>query len=77
MNKNNLGENIVENQKIKDKNYLKELQRFFDLVDNVKNEKLEKRIIYQMLKCNEIITNIYEKEIHCNKTKIFGKTTKK
>lgn len=50
-------------EKIKNEKYLKELQKFFDLADNIKNEKLKKRIIYQMLKCDEIITQIYENRI--------------
>lgn len=54
---------IEEKRKIKNKKYLKELQKFFDLADNIKNEKLKKRIIYQMLKCDEIITQIYENRI--------------
>lgn len=40
--------------------YLKELQKFFDIVENVKNEDLRMRIIYQMLKCDEVLTNIAE-----------------
>lgn len=55
--------NKLEKQKIQNKNYLRELQRFFDLADNIPNEKLKKRIIYQMLKCDETITKIFEKRI--------------
>lgn len=40
--------------------YLKELQKFFDVVENVKNEDLKMRIIYQMLKCDEVLTNLAE-----------------
>ena len=41
--------------------YLKELQKFFDVVENVKDEKLKMRIIYQMLKCDEVLTKLAEK----------------
>ena len=40
--------------------YLKELQKFFDVVENVKNEDLKMRIIYQMLKCDETLTKLAE-----------------
>lgn len=55
--------NKFEKQKTQNKNYLRELERFFDLADNIPNEKLKKRIIYQMLKCDETITKIYENRI--------------
>ncbi len=46
----------------KEKNieYINSLQKFFDIVDNVDNEKLKLDIIYQMLKCDEILTRIAE-----------------
>lgn len=47
--------------KNKDKQYLFELQKFLDLVDNIENEELKKLIINQMLKCDKCITNIAEK----------------
>ncbi len=50
-------------EKSKDKNYLKELQRFFDLADNIENEKLKKKIIYQMLKCDEALDKLYKNRI--------------
>lgn len=40
-----------------EKNYLKELQKFYDLVDNIKDENLKKGIIYQMLKLEQILKN--------------------
>lgn len=62
-NENLVKKDIFEKEKIKNKSYLKELQRFFDLADNIPNENLRKRIIYQMLKCDETITEIFEKRI--------------
>lgn len=49
--------------KERNKEYLKELQRFFDIVDNVENEELKFDIIYKMLKCDEILTKIAEIEM--------------
>ena len=60
MNKYNF-ESSVENIKRKDKIYLKELQTFFDKVDNVKDEELKKQILYQMHRCEERIIQICKK----------------
>ena len=50
------------NRQWKDNNeeYLKELQKLFDIVDNVKDEELRKRIIGQFLKCDNILTELAE-----------------
>lgn len=56
-------DNDIENKKINDKNYLRELQRFLDLADNIPDESLRKNIIYQMLKCDRTITDIFRKNI--------------
>lgn len=48
--------------KEKNEKYLKELEKFFDIVDNVINEDLKLRIIYQMLKCDKILTEIAEEK---------------
>ena len=55
-------ENMIESREWKEKNkkYLKELQRFFDRVDNVEDEELRKSIIYQMLRCDQVLTDIAE-----------------
>ena len=53
----------VENIKRKDKVYLKELQIFFDKVDNVKDEELKKQILYQMHRCEERIIQICQRSI--------------
>lgn len=42
-------------EKINNKKYLKELQKFYDLTDNIQDEKLKKSIIYQMLKLEKIL----------------------
>ncbi len=58
---------LFENIKIKDEKYLEELQRFLDLADNISNEDLKKRMIYQMLKCDKVLTEIFEKNMKNNK----------
>ena len=50
----------LEKNKWKNKQYLFELQKFLDLADNIKDEKLRKAIISQMLKCDKCLTNISE-----------------
>ena len=52
---------------MKDEKYLEELQRFLDLADNISNEDLKKRMIYQMLKCDKVLTEIFEKNMKNNK----------
>lgn len=37
------------------KEYLKQKQKFFDLVDNINDEKLKKNIVYQMLKLEKLL----------------------
>ena len=55
-----MDKNILENNKWKNKNpqYLFELQKFLDLVDNIENNKLKELVINQMLKCDKCLTNI-------------------
>jgi len=64
----------TENDKIKQKHYTKEwknrnqeylraLDKFFDIVDNVGDERLKLDIIYQMLKCDEILTKLAENKL--------------
>lgn len=47
----------LNESKKNDKKYLKELQKFFDLTDNIQDEKLRKSIVYQMLKLEKILKN--------------------
>ena len=49
--------------KMKNKEYLLELQRFLDKADNIENEELKNDIIEQMLKCDKILTKIAEEKI--------------
>ena len=43
--------------------YLFELQKFLDLLDNVKEEKLRKDLIYQLNRFDKVITEIAEQHI--------------
>ncbi len=49
--------------KEKNKSYLRQLQKFLDATDRIKEEELKNHIITQMLKCDLILTQIAEKEI--------------
>lgn len=46
--------------KEKDKRYLKELQSFFDKAENIEDSNLKQKIIGQMLKCDDVLTQIAE-----------------
>jgi len=50
--------------KEKNKRYLYELQKFFDKVDNIKDEELKESIISQILKCDKVLTEIIEEMIN-------------
>lgn len=57
----NIKENVDNKDwKEKNKNYLKELQNFFDKADNIEDNNLKQKIIGQMLKCDDILTKIAE-----------------
>ena len=46
--------------KYKNKQYQIELEKFLDKVDNVKDENLRLEIIYQMHRCDNVLTQICE-----------------
>lgn len=46
--------------KEKDKVYLKELQLFLDQADNIQDEMLKRNIIFQMLRCDSVLTELAE-----------------
>lgn len=62
-------ENTPNNRDWKEKNksYLKQLQKFLDATDSIKEEELRKHIITQMLKCDLVLTQIAEREIKKSK----------
>lgn len=59
----NLSTESNEEWKTKDDQYLKELQKMLDIVENVEDEDLRYRIIIQHLKCDAIITELAKKMI--------------
>lgn len=64
LNRKNIEERIyLRDWKEKNEKYLRELEKFFDITDNVKDEELKLDIIYQMLKCDEILTKIAEERL--------------
>ncbi len=42
--------------------YLKQVQKFYDIADNIENEELKKDIIYQMLKCGASLTKLIKED---------------
>ena len=48
--------------KEKNKKYLKELQNFLDKADNIDDESLRKKVIEQMLRCDNVLTELAEFE---------------
>ncbi len=50
------------NWKEKNKEYLKELQSFLDKADNIEDESLKSKVVGQMLRCDDILTKLAEKE---------------
>ena len=51
------------NWKDGNKEYLKEIQKFFDKADNISDENLKQDLIYQMLKCDSVLTKLAQEEI--------------
>lgn len=50
--------------KQKNQEYLFELQKFFDVIDNIEEEEMRLDILYQMLKCDEVLTKVCEKKLN-------------
>lgn len=53
----------IWNLKKKNKKYLKELQIFFDMIENIENENLRFDIVSQMYKCEEKLVEILKTEM--------------
>jgi len=49
--------------KEKDKEYLKFIQKFLDLSDNIENKELKDEVIRAMLMCDERLTQLAELEL--------------
>lgn len=54
--------NLKFSRKWKEKNekYLFELQKFLDIAENIKDDKLRECVVCQMLKCDEVLTRLAE-----------------
>ncbi len=52
--------NIDRSWKEKNRLYLRELQSFFDRVDNIENAELRKEVKNQMLICDKVLTELAE-----------------
>lgn len=49
--------------KEKSKGYLRQLQKFLDVADNIEREDLKQSVIAEMLKCDMILTQLAQKQI--------------
>ena len=58
-------ENTPNNKDWKEKNkgYLRQLQKFLDVADNIEREDLRKAVITEMLKCDMILTELAQRQI--------------
>ena len=59
--KNTAEEN--HNWKFENKQYLKELTKFMDLTEQIKDKELKEQIITQMLRCDMELTKFAEEKI--------------
>lgn len=50
--------------KEKNKGYLRQLQKFLDVADNIEREDLRKAVIAEMLKCDMILTELAQRQIN-------------
>lgn len=67
LEKDEIKKNIYSRDwKEKNDDYLKALERFFDITDNIEDENLRMDIIYKMLKCDEILTKLAENTFKSN-----------
>ena len=57
-------ENTPNNRDWKEKNkgYLRQLQKFLDIADNIEREDLRRSVIAEMLKCDMILTELAERQ---------------
>lgn len=64
LNKDEIIKNIYSRDwKEKNGEYLQALEKFLDITDNITDESLRMEVIYKMLKCDEILTKIAEKNL--------------
>jgi len=61
--KENTPDNNNREWKEKNKGYLRQLQKFLDVADNIEREDLRKSVITEMLKCDMILTQLAQEQI--------------
>lgn len=49
--------------KEKNKRYLNQIQKFLDATDSIEREEIKNNVIAQMLRCDQILTELAEREI--------------
>jgi len=64
-------DNSPNNREWKEKNkrYLNQIQKFLDVTDSIEREELKQNVIAQMLRCDQILTELAEREIKKYKQK--------
>lgn len=50
----------IKHWKQESEEYILELQKFLDVASNIEDRQLKQRVITQMLKCDEILTQLAE-----------------
>lgn len=53
-----MAENEIENFKKTNEEYVKQIERFLDIASNIQDKDLQERIIFQMLRCDKILTDM-------------------
>lgn len=61
--KNRVNIKMQHNWKYEDKNYMKEVTKFMDLAEQIKDEGLKNAIVSQMLRCDMELTKCAEEKI--------------
>lgn len=51
----------IEDWKTQNDEYIENISKFLDIVDNIEDERLKKKIIYQHFACENIIQKIFQK----------------
>ncbi len=74
LKRNSTNDKIQNNLDWKEKNkkYLFQLQKFLDATDSIEREDLKNNVITQMLKCDNILTQLAQREIQNYKLKMYN-----
>lgn len=55
---------IKDKWKVDDEDYLKELLKMLDIIENVQDEDLKTKLLFQYAKCDNLITKLAIKEMN-------------